>query len=219
MHLRNLPMDIQGAIFDMDGTLLDSMTYWEDLGEQYLISRNKQPEPDIRTVFKQQTVEASALYMKDTYDLEESPKDIVQGILNGISSHYYHDIPLKPGVRNLLDAMRDGGVKMCVATASPRAETEAAFKRLGISEYFGAVFTCSEVGKSKSSPDIFEEAVAYLGTPREHTLVLEDSLHAMLTAHEAGFPVVAIEEPSASEDLPRILQVADAYWTLPLSAE
>lgn len=206
-----LPCGITGAIFDLDGTLLDSMPYWENLGENYLVRCGKTPHPDIRFHFKRLTLEGSAIFMKREYGLEESIEDIAWGIMAGIKDAYFESIPLKPGVAVMLESLRERDVRMCVATATERPCAEAALERLGIAQYFSHVFTCSEAGASKTEPLIFEQALAHLGTPRASTVVFEDALHAMETAHAAGFPLVAVSEPASAEDSQAIRELADVY--------
>ena len=205
------PEAIEGAIFDLDGTLLDSMPWWDDLGERYLRSRGKTPKPDIRYHFKRLTMEGSAQYMKETYGLEESIDEICRGVMAGIECAYRDCIACKPGVVDMLEALRDAGVRMCVATATRRDCALAALERLDIAHFFSAVFTCTEVGASKTEPKIFEVALSHLATPRERTLVFEDSLHAIETAHAAGFPVALIDEPANAADKENSLALADIY--------
>ncbi len=208
---QDLIKQIQGAIFDLDGTLLDSMPYWENIGEDYLVERGKTPLPDIRAQFKRMTLEESSRYMKDTYGLEESVEEISEGILSCIQDDYFTTIPLKHGVYESLEALHNKGIKMCVATASERICVEAALSRLGVLGMFSAVFTCSEIGAGKTKPEIFEAALKHLGTPREKTFVFEDTLHAMQTALQAGFPIVAVQEPHALPDLAKIQQLCTTY--------
>ena len=205
------PEAIEGAIFDLDGTLLDSMPWWDDLGERYLRSRGKTPKPDIRYHFKRLTMEGSAQYMKETYGLEESIDEICRGVMAGIEFAYRDCIPCKPAAVDMLEALRDAGVRMCVATATRRDCALAALERLGIAHYFSAVFTCTEVGASKTEPTIFNVALNHLETPRGSTLVLEDSLHAIETAHAAGFPVALVDEPANAADTDASMALSDIY--------
>lgn len=203
------PQHAHGAIFDLDGTLLDSMPWWDDLGERYLRSLGKTPEPDIRYHFKRLTMEGSARYMKETYGLEQSIEEICTGVMSGIEFAYRDCIQCKPGVVDMLEAMRAAGVAVCVATATRRDCALAALERLDILKYFSALFTCTEVGASKTEPDIFELALSHLGTPRETTFVFEDSLHAIETAHAAAFPVMLIDEPASASDAEACQALAD----------
>lgn len=209
--LPSAPERIQGVIFDLDGTLIDSMPWWENLGENYLIARGKTPAADIRRHFKRMTLEQSAVFLREEYGLNDSVEEICRGILDGIEHAYRDIIPLKPGAAAMLDALADAGVRMCVATATERPCAEAALTRLGVMRHFSAVLTCSEVGASKTEPLVFEAALSHLGTPREATLVMEDSLHAVETAHAAGFPTAAVFESSAAPEAEAIRACADAY--------
>ena len=203
------PQCVHGAIFDLDGTLLDSMPWWDDLGERYLRSLGKTPEPNIRYHFKRLTMEGSAHYMKETYGLEQSIEEICTGVMSGIEFAYRDCIQCKPGVVDMLEALSNAGVAMCVATATRRDCALAALERLDILKYFSALFTCTEVGASKTEPDIFELALSHLGTPRETTFVFEDSLHAIETAHAATFPVMLIDEPASAGDAKACQALAD----------
>lgn len=205
------PEHIKGVIFDLDGTLIDSMPWWENLGENYLIARGKTPHSDIRHHFKRMTLEQSAVFLREEYGLTESVDRICRGILDGIEGAYRDTIPLKPGAETMLDALAEAGVRMCVATATERHCAEAALERLGVMHRFSSVLTCSEAGASKTEPLVFEAALAHLGTPRETTIVMEDSLHAIETAHAAGFPTAAVFEPSAAVEAEAIRACADAY--------
>lgn len=205
------PGIIEGVIFDLDGTLLDSMPWWENLGENYLISRGKTPAHDIRHHFKRLTLEGSARYMKEEYGLEESIAEISAGILAGIEHAYRDSIPLKPGVIEMLEAFSRSGVRMCVATATEHHCAQAALERLEVLHYFSAVFTCSEVGASKTEPLIFDISLAHLETPCETTFVMEDSLHAIETARRAGFPTIAVHEAASASDEAAIRRIADVY--------
>lgn len=204
------PASFTGAIFDLDGTLVDSMEYWENLGPDYLRSRGKTPQDVDRTNFKQLTLAEAAAYIKNAYDLPETPEAIYDDIIARIEEAYLSAIPLKPGVNDMLEALDAAGVRMCIATASEKRLVVPMLERLGIAERFQGIYTCPEVGVSKSRPDVFEWALRELGTPIEETIVFEDSLHAIKTAKEAGFHVIAVHERTASHDIDIIETLSDA---------
>lgn len=143
----------------------------------------------------------------------------MDGVNARIEAFYRKTAPAKEGVRDFLHALRQSGVKMCVATATDRPLAEAALRRTGLLSYFSFLLTCTEAGFGKDSPDIFVLAQKKLGTPREQTVVFEDALYAMQTAKRAGFPVAAVYDASSQADQEQIRQLADVYMPLFPGAE
>ncbi|MEG0806267.1 MAG: HAD family phosphatase [Lachnospiraceae bacterium] len=206
-------MNIEGAIFDLDGTLLDSMFVWDSIGEEYLLSRGVTPEPGLNIIFKKMSIVQAAQYYKSEYKINDSIEEIINGV-NGMVEHYYLDVVcLKSGILPLLKSFQNRGIKMCVATATDRYLTEAALRRNGIYDYFTQILTCTEVGFGKDSPVIYERAREELRTPKETTLIFEDAIHAILTAKAAGFPVVGIYDHSSKKDQNDIKENSDVYLT------
>ena len=185
-------MRIRGAIFDVDGTLLDSMFIWDTIGETYLRSIGYEPREKLNEVFKNMSLFQAARYYRTEYGVTRSIDEIMDGVNAMLERYYRFEVPLKPGVAELLERLRQDGVKLCIATATDRHLVEAALDRCGVLSCFGEIFTCNEVGHGKDEPDIFEAALRFLGTRREETLVFDDALYAVRTAKEAGFPVAAV---------------------------
>ena len=185
-------MRIRGAIFDVDGTLLDSMFIWDTIGETYLRSIGYQPKENLNETFKNMSLRQAARYYQTEYGVTLSIDQIMDGVNAMLERYYRFEVPLKPGAAELLERLRQNGVKLCIATATDRHLVEAALDRCGVLSCFGEIFTCNEVGHGKDEPDIFEEALRFLGTRREETLVFDDALYAVRTAKEAGFPVAAV---------------------------
>ena len=201
---------IKGAIFDVDGTILDSMGKWASLGNDYLRSVGGEPREDLGKVFKTFTTEEAARYYIEKYGVPLSEEEIVRGINAMIEDFYKQEVCLKPGAGEFLAGLKAEGVKMCLATASDRELVEAALKRLGVWDYFDGMLTCSELGAGKENPLIFRKAHEVLGTPAEETWVFEDAYHALRTAAEAGFRTVAVYD--SSEPLQEeIRNLADYY--------
>lgn len=116
----------------------------------------------------------------------------------------------KPGIPAFLQALREAGVALCIATATDRYQIEAALTRCGLSEFFPAIFTCSEVGRGKDDPLIYRQAMAHCGADRSHTVIFEDAIHAVETAKADGFTVVGIQDDS--EERQTLLQsLSDCY--------
>ncbi len=203
-------MRIRGAIFDVDGTLLDSMFIWDTIGETYLRSIGYQPKENLNETFKNMSLHQAARYYQTEYGVTRSIDEIMDGVNAMLERYYRFEVPLKLGVAELLERLRQDGVKLCIATATDRHLVEAALDRCGVLSCFGEIFTCNEVGHGKDEPDIFEAALRFLGTRREETLVFDDALYAVRTAKEAGFPVAAVYD-SHEKAQDQIRMLADVY--------
>lgn len=202
---------IKGAIFDVDGTLLDSMEIWEDVGVRYLNSIGIEAEPDLGTVLFTMSIQEGAAYVKEHYYLSQEPEEIVQGVLDIISNYYKKTALLKSGAKELLEKLDKHNIPMTVASSNNKKEIERAFERLGIAKYFDRIFTCEEDGAGKTKPDIYLRAAEYLGTRPEETVVFEDVIHAIRTAKQAGFQVVGIYDEASKDDQEEVQREADWY--------
>lgn len=183
---------IQGAIFDFDGTLFDSMFIWSTVGSDYLKSIGCEPHEDLDTTIKSMSLYQSACYFQSEYGVTLSIREIINGV-NQMIEHYYREVVQpKNGVKKFLQKLKDVGVKMCIATATDRHLIDAALVRSGMSHYFLDIITCSSVGHGKDKPKIYREALNVIGTEKKNTMVFEDAMYAAKTALDDGFRVVGI---------------------------
>ena len=183
---------IKGAIFDLDGTLLDSMFIWDTIGEDYLRSLGKEPHEDLKETFMTLTLEEAAEYYREHYGVTLSVKEIVDGVNSIVEEIYRTKVTLKPGIAEYLSWLSENGVKTCVATVTDRYLVEETLDRLGILQYFSEIFTCAEVGYGKDKPIIYRKALEHLGTTKNEAYVFEDSLFALKTAKADGFTTVGV---------------------------
>ena len=200
---------IKAAIFDLDGTLLDSTGMWENLGERFLKSLDIVPKDGLRDEIWDMSLPESAAFFKREYALALSEGEILARLNELSESVYTNDAPLKSGVKRLLGSLQMLEIKCALATAADKNLAEAALARTGILEHFSCIFSCSEHG-AKTSPDIFLKAAELLGTKPRETVVFEDSLTAVQTAKAAGFITAAVFDKS--EKNPDLLRdTADFY--------
>jgi len=204
-------MKLQGVIFDADGTLLDSMYIWETIGSDFLRSLGIEPRENLTETFRAMSLGQAARYYQTHYSVKLTADEIICGINDMIAGFYRNTVTLKPGASVLLDALASGGVHMCIATATDRVLIEAVLQREGVAQYIDSIFTCGEVKAGKDDPLIYETAHASLGTNKAHTLVFEDALHALTTAHCAGFPTAAVYDPSEPRQ-EALRAIADYYF-------
>ncbi len=187
-----LLQNIKGAIFDLDGTLLDSMSVWRDMAADYLKSQNVTPKEDLFDVVRAMSLADTVVYFRDEYGISKTDEKMMAEINSNVE-HFYNNVAAnKDYVIKYLELLQQKGIKMCIATATDRYLVEPAIKRNGLDKFFDKIFTCTEVGAGKDTPEIFLAALDYLGTPIEDTYVFEDSLFAIKTAKKAGFPIVGV---------------------------
>lgn len=201
---------IKGAIFDFDGTLVDSMFIWDTIGEEYLRSLGKEPHEDFKETFMTLTLEEAAVYYREHYGVTLSVKEIVDGVNAMVEQTYRTKVTLKPGIPEYLAWLKENGVRLCVATVTDRYLVEETLDRLGVRHYFSEIFTCAEVGFGKDKPVIYQKALEHLETEKRDTYVFEDMLFALNTAKTDGFPTVGVyDRHEAHQD--DLKELADYY--------
>ncbi len=204
-------MNISGAIFDMDGTLIDSMYYWRNAGKLYLTNLGITPPDNYSELVRSRSVEQTARMFHEIFGVAKPPRQIVRDIYAVMEWAYREKVELKPGAAELLTGLQRQGVKMALATATDRLLLEPILRKLKILHYFDYTICCREAGKDKNEPYIYEKALAALGTSKEETPVFEDAYHAIYTAKQAGFPIIAIEDASNDKQKTQIQEAADVY--------
>ena len=203
-------MEQRFAIFDMDGTLVDSMLYWHNLGQEYLESKGV--TGDLNEVLERSKpmtmVESGALFIKE-FGLAGTPESVAAEINAVMEGHYRNDVQLKDGAKEYLEQLRQKGIKLCVASATAEDLVSLCLTRLGVRDYFEFLLSCESVGTGKNRPDVYFAAAERLGAAVENTVVYEDAWYAVRTAKNAGFRVVAIFDYNSRARWDEIRAMAD----------
>lgn len=189
-------MKIKGAIFDMDGTLVDSLSFWDVLwgriGERYLGVKNFKPSEEVDKSVRTMIFSQAMGYVKDVCGINASVDEITEFGTSSLADFYRDVVGLKYGARELLDALEAKGIKMCLATATDMKYVNIALDKLDLRKYFDAIMSCADIGKGKDQPDIYLNASNALGFDREDICVFEDSYVALETAKAIDLKTIGI---------------------------
>lgn len=203
-------MRLQGAIFDMDGTLLDSMQAWRSLGSSFLRRQGKEPEGELDRLLHAMSMGEGAAYCVEQYGLNMKPEEVIRLMNVEIEDFYRSRVVPKAGVERMLSLLKMEGVWMYVATATEHPLADIAMDRTGLMKYFRGMLTCGDAGRGKQDPKVYEMALRRLRCRKEDTVVFEDALFALRTAKAAGFRTAAVYDPS-EPDQDAMKEEADYY--------
>ena len=189
-------MKIKAAIFDMDGTLVDSLMLWDVIwaifGKEYLGNESFTPSKEDDKTVRTLTLKDAMDLIHKNYSIGESGGELLEKTNCILLDFYKNDVKMKAGAKEFLEHLKAQGVKMCIATATAPDLVDIAIKSCGIGQYFSALISCATIGKGKEHPDVFLKACEVLGESISETWVFEDSLTAIKTATEIGMPTVGI---------------------------
>lgn len=202
-------MNKKNIIFDMDGTILDSMGFWTNLGREYLKSIGIEPPKDLENIIYDMTLDESACYFQSKLGVNKTPKLIVKEILELINYKYNKELKGKDNIINLIKNENNIGSTMCILTTSDYECAVNAMKRLKIFHCFKKIITSEILNMSKRTPEIYIETCRIMGFDPKETIVYEDALYAIKSAKEAGCYVIAVRDKYSYKDLEEIKKIAD----------
>ena len=205
---------MKAIIFDMDGTLVDSLmlwdVIWDTISRKYCGGKPFLPKPADEKAVRTLPLKTGMTLLQERYQLAPSAQDLCETVNHCFVNFYSNEVTLKRGVREFLHECKNRGIKMCVASASAADLVEIALTHCGVREYFDNVFSCDASGKGKEFPDIFMLARDALGEATEDTWVAEDSVVALTTAAGTGMPTMGIYD-RFNPDQESIRQIATVY--------
>lgn len=204
-------MDIKGAIFDLDGTLLDSMRMWRFVCSDYLRSIGITPSENLHNELRHMYLWEACDYLCKNYNTNRDSEQVMADIKQHIADFYENKAQLKEGVPEFLKKLKADGIRICLATATERNLLIPALTRLGVLNYFEEIFTCYELNTRKTEPLIYNTAHKFLGTPIENTYVFEDVFTAAKTAKNAGFKVVGVYDSMEDVKEKELREISDVY--------
>lgn len=179
------------SIFDVDGTILDSMEVWNTLASQYVQSLGMVPEKNLDEIVSDMSLEQSATYLKNHYKINKQEERIISEVLNFISDFYEYEVNLMPGFKEFISHYDSINV---IGTSSDEELVKIALNRLAVLNYFEDIITCSKVNKSKNDPDFYLACAQVLKQRPEDIVVFEDADYCIDVARKVGFKVIKIKD-------------------------
>lgn len=203
--------NIKGAIFDLDGTLVDSMWVWNKIDIDYLNSKGHSLPQNLNSEICHLSFTQTANYFKEKFNISDSIDTILNDWNTLAYKYYSENIKLKDGVKEFLDKLKERNIKIALATSNSIPLLEACLKSNGIYDYFDSITTTDEVANGKNCPDVYLLAAKKINVAPKNCIVFEDILPAIKGAKAADMTVIAISDKNSENDLDDIINLSDKY--------
>ena len=201
--------NMKAAIFDMDGTLIDSMGAWRALNVSFLREQGVEPTPEEEKTLYGMTGMMVVDYVKQRFGVEARFDDLLERARERMETVYRAGVPLKPGAAAYLRRLRAQGVKTAVATATPARYALIGLNRAGVTPYCDFIYSTEMVGAEKNDPAFFDRVCADIGVNKADCVMFEDALYAMQGARAAGLGVIGITDPTNAAYRETMREVCD----------
>ena len=200
----------QAAIFDLDGTLFDSMWIWKQLDADFLAAHGQVITPDYTDAIKSMTWDEGAHYTIERYGLSRTPEEVIQIWFDMSEDYYRTKVKMKPYAKEYLAFLHEHGVPMAIATSmEPQHNIDVVLDANNLRPYFQNITVATDVSRGKGFPDIYLLAASRLGIEPARCAVYEDILAAMRGAKAGGFQTVGIYDSVSEGDWENIQKEAD----------
>ena len=204
-------MAFHAVIFDLDGTLIDSMGVWEEVPDQLVRRLGGEPCPGLANALRTRDLRGGAEKLIQIYGWELTAAQVLEEADRLLDETYSTAVPLKPGAGELVRQLHKKGVPLCIATASTEGQAVGAMRHFGLADCFSFVLSCTRYG-GKNRPDIFLEVARRFNLRPEEILLVEDSLYSVRTAHQAGFGTAGVADTSAETERAAMEQTCDYFF-------
>lgn len=203
--------NIDAMIFDLDGTLIDSMWIWKDIDIEYLKKYNMALPENLQESIEGLSFTETAIYFKNYFKLPDSVKKIKEDWNSLAMELYCTQVPLKKNAINLLNYGKMNHIKMGIASSNSKELIISVLKALEIDTFFDTIVTSCEAKKGKPSPDVYLLAAKNLNIPCEKCLVFEDVIAGIQAGKSASMKVCAVEDEYSNYNKKEKIELADYY--------
>ena len=203
--------NIKAVLFDLDGTLVDSMWMWKDIDIEYLGKRGFDLPGELQKDIEGMSLTETATYFKNRFELPESLEEIKKEWVDMARDKYCHQVPLKPGAKEFLLYLKEHQIRTGIASSNGIELVHAVLQAQGVDQYLDSVHTCCDVKRGKPNPDIYLLVAEELDVKPEECLVFEDIPMGILAGKRAGMSTCAVEDVFSRDQMNEKRQLADYY--------
>lgn len=198
-------------MFDLDGTLVDSLWIWKDIDIEFLGKHGLELPEDLQPALDGMSFYETAVYMKERFSLPETPEELMDIWNDMAKDKYAKEVPLKKGVKEFLQKLKKEGIKTGVASSNSILLIETTLKANGVYEYFDSIHSANEVAKGKPAPDIYELVAKELKVQPKDCLVFEDIVMGIMAGKSAQMETCAVYDEHSAQATEEKKKLADHY--------
>lgn len=203
--------DVEAVIFDLDGSLVDSMWIWRDIDIEYLGRYGIVLPNELQSEIEGMSFSETACYFKERFQIPDEIEKIKADWNEMAFDKYTHQVPLKKGAGSFLKECRKRGIHLAIATSNSRQLVTSVTQVHGIFDYFDGIVTGCDVAKGKPAPDVYLEAARICGVLPEHCMVFEDIVPGIQAGKAAGMSVCAVQDDYSMHQEKEKRLLADFY--------
>ena len=203
--------NIKACIFDLDGTLVDSMWMWPDIDREYLNRFGIEYDDNLKNEIDGISFHETAVYFKNKFGISDSVEKICKDWEDMALDKYKYEVKEKPGCTRFLEHLKSRGIKMGIATSNNRKLVDAVLNSLNMKDFFEVITTSDEVKRGKPAPDVYLTTANLLNVEPKNCLVFEDVVAGIMAGKSAGMKVCAIEDDFTKEVRQKKKELSDYY--------
>lgn len=199
------------ALFDMDGTIIDSMKFWISVLTDFMMNHKIPIDEDLISILESLNQEETLNYLLSNYSINRTFEESDQELDDLMMDYYLNKMVLKPGAKDLLEEMKVHNIPMAIVTATKDDLAIPALRKQGLEEYFSFIQTTSNAGFMKAKPEYWHLAAKRARTTMKNVVVFEDSLYAAKIANSLGAKIIGVEDEVTLHQKEELIQISEQY--------